>query len=474
MAASIPDGYFDYVQKRETGGEKDPLNAQSKTSSASGPYQFTDSTSDSVRDKHPELNLSEDWTVHPTEYQVGMRAFTQDNANALAAAGHPVDTNSLYLAHHYGLGGAMQAYAADPNSLVSDVFPSIIAANPDLRGKRIKDITGAQVASADTEDAPALSAKAQTGNGILSLLPGVGRAAPTDQGYDWRNNLGSAFAALVSGTNPEQAAALNDGIKTDLAAKAARQKLADGSFTMHVDPKSGKVFRIDGKTGQVTAIQGQEAQDPAEEAYRVGQAKNFSDLNTKIAEDAQKSQAALGNIDTVRSALADPNVYQGAGGEYVQQLKKVGQSMGFDVQGVNNGDVAQALLTKMVQESRTLNGGMPGSLSDRDVQFLKDANAGLNKTPEANARILDIYQKVHQANIERNADRVAYTKGGKMLDDNFNTQQLQKYNTRYAEDNAAFKREQSAAAAAPRTTTPTGPLKSGAYVWSPEKGIQAK
>jgi hypothetical protein len=305
--------------------------------------------------------------------------------------------------------------------------------------------TGAPVAD-NTQ--PALSSAAQVGDGVLDPGVAYGGGMRTQSRFgDTMDGITRAMATLASGTNPEQSAAMTAGLKEELAGRVANAR-DSGSYTIHVDPKTGMVYKINSKTGRLTQAQGQEPQDPAAEAYKTAEAKSWAEKNQKIQTDAQGSQAALGNIDTARAALSDPNVYQGSGGESVQKLKKLGQAFGFDVQGVNNGDVAQALLTKMVQESRALNGGMPGSLSDKDVQFLKDANAGLGKTPEANQRILDIYSKMHNANLEREALRSQYVAGGKPLDEGFNKVVADNFKNKHAEANAAYKAELAAPAAA--------------------------
>lgn len=225
-------------------------------------------------------------------------------------------------------------------------------------------------------------------------------------------------------------------------------------------------MRIHNKTGQVTTFQAQKPKDPAQDAYDTDQAKKFSDLNTSIAADADKARSSLANVDTLRAALSDPNVYQGSNGDTVAKMKNFANSaFGMNLDGVENTQVAQALINKMVQESRTLNGGMPGSLSDKDLVFLKDANVGLSKSPEANQRILDIYEKLHKTAIERNDARIEYTKGGKMLDDNFNTQQAKKYAERKAEMDAADKAAPAAAPARPSTPGPVSKTKTG-ITWS--------
>jgi hypothetical protein len=322
--------------------------------------------------------------------------------------------------------------------------------------------TGAPVAD-NTQ--PALSSAAQVGDGVLD--PGVaygGGMRPQSRFGDTMDGITRAMATLASGTNPEQSAAMTAGLKEELAGRVANSR-DSGSYTMHVDPKTGMVYKINSKTGRLTQAQGQEPQDPAAEAYKTSEAKRFSELNGTIAADAQKSQASLGSVDTLRGLLKSPDVMQGPGAETANSLKKIGNTyFGMDFKGVAESDTAVALMNKMTQESRNLNGGMPGSLSDRDLKFLEAANPSLNKSPEANQRILDIYEKLHRTAIDRNAARIEYTKGGKQLDDNFNTLQQKTWADKHAPDNAAFKAEQAVPAAAAVPAANLKPIKTSTGV----------
>lgn len=106
----------------------------------------------------------------------------------------------------------------------------------------------------------------------------------------------------------------------------------------------------------------------------------------------------------------------------------------------------------MVLEARTLNGGMPGSLSDKDMVFLGKMTAGLSNTPEANQRILDIYSQLHKRRVELDNQRQSYVDDSEAhplgLDNGFKKQ----INDKWAVENAARDKAMTAAeAAAPKT-----------------------
>jgi hypothetical protein len=106
----------------------------------------------------------------------------------------------------------------------------------------------------------------------------------------------------------------------------------------------------------------------------------------------------------------------------------------------------------MVLEGRALSGGMPGSLSDKDMLFLSQITAGLGNTPEANQRIIDVYKQLHQRRVELDNARQAYVDDTEAhplgLDNGF----LKKINDKWAAENAA---RYKALTAAEKATPPS-------------------
>ena len=135
----IPDSYYGYAQGRESGGN--PL-ATNPRSSSRGLYGFIDGTWDSLRKKYPEAGLTADGRGNADQEARAMKLFTRENAGVLQANGHEPSQNNLYLAHRFGSGGALKALSSPSDAYVSDIFPEVMSANPDLKGKRIADITG--------------------------------------------------------------------------------------------------------------------------------------------------------------------------------------------------------------------------------------------------------------------------------------------------------------------------------------------
>jgi hypothetical protein len=133
----VGDDYFAAIRTAESGGND---RAKNPRSSATGRYQFIESTWSNLAQKHPDLGLTPDGRTDPAQQERAIRAFTRDNAQALSAAGIPVDGGSLYAAHFLGADGARQVLSADPSaSVASIVGDRVVRANPFLSSMSVAD-----------------------------------------------------------------------------------------------------------------------------------------------------------------------------------------------------------------------------------------------------------------------------------------------------------------------------------------------
>src|SRR5690606_26299096 len=82
--AVVPEDYYAAAESAESGGNRFAKNPRS---SALGPYQFIDSTWQSLAKRRPELGLTPDGRTDPEQANRAMRAFTEENAAALQSAG---------------------------------------------------------------------------------------------------------------------------------------------------------------------------------------------------------------------------------------------------------------------------------------------------------------------------------------------------------------------------------------------------
>lgn len=94
--------YLASTRAKESGGND---LARNPSSTATGRYQFTEGTWNGLARKYPNLGLTPNGRTDPAQQERAMQAFTRDNAQALTAAGIPINPQTLYGAHFLGAFG---------------------------------------------------------------------------------------------------------------------------------------------------------------------------------------------------------------------------------------------------------------------------------------------------------------------------------------------------------------------------------
>lgn len=139
MSGQIPESYYASARASESGGRGD---AKNPNSSATGFFQFIDSTWNELRRRRPDLGLTADGRGNAAQEDRAMRAFTEENAKALIRGGVAITNGTLYAAHFLGAGGALKVLTAPMGASVAQVVgASVIAANRFLEGMTVADFT---------------------------------------------------------------------------------------------------------------------------------------------------------------------------------------------------------------------------------------------------------------------------------------------------------------------------------------------
>ncbi|MGE8690911.1 MAG: hypothetical protein ACN6PJ_27460 [Achromobacter sp.] len=149
------------------------------------------------------------------------------------------------------------------------------------------------------------------------------------------------------------------------------------------------------KTGTTVNVGGERAWD--NESAKLF-AKRYDDLTTQ----AQSAQQMMGMYDLAEQALAS-GVRTGVGGEAELNLRRFAQSIGVgDADKVAGGELVRAIQNRMalIMRSPDSGMGMPGAVSDRDLVFLRDAQIGLDRTPEGNRKMLAAFRALEQRKVD--------------------------------------------------------------------------
>lgn len=107
--------------------------ARARTSSASGLFQFIDSTWTSMVNRHGgRLNVSRDDRLTPRGSALMGAEYARENGEYLRRNGLPNGNTELYMAHFLGAGGAstmLREYQRNPNRPAAEVNPAAAASN---------------------------------------------------------------------------------------------------------------------------------------------------------------------------------------------------------------------------------------------------------------------------------------------------------------------------------------------------------
>lgn len=124
----------------------------------------------------------------------------------------------------------------------------------------------------------------------------------------------------------------------------------------------------------------------------------------KLVGEGETAATTLQNLDLVQKAL-ESGVRTGSFGETELSLRKFGQLIGVNDANdpkVTGGELIQKVTNQMALFMRNPDSGMgmPGSVSDRDLQFLKDSQLGLSTSPEGNKATLEAFRRIYRRKIE--------------------------------------------------------------------------
>jgi hypothetical protein len=160
--------------------------------------------------------------------------------------------------------------------------------------------------------------------------------------------------------------------------------------------------------------------DPESEAFAKKSGDFFAEDYQKFRGQRSQARDMLNQYSIARKAL-DTDVTTGTFGEYEQSLRKLGASMGIDtdMSKITGGELLKTVTNRMALLMRNPESGMgmPGSVSDRDLTFLKDAQVSLTTAnPKA---MIDIFERIEKRKIEIADLADKYVKENKKLDAGF-------------------------------------------------------
>jgi len=141
-------------------------------------------------------------------------------------------------------------------------------------------------------------------------------------------------------------------------------------------------------------------------------------LGSKIMGDAyEASQAAKGRIAELKRVLNNKSTLGGPFADWMLKGKQVLDSMGFNVEGLTEDEMAKSLgnLFTVAARGGAFSGGKPltGATSDKDIELLQFAVPSLKQTPEGRKLLAQILTETEQSKVDFwNGMQQAYAKDG--------------------------------------------------------------
>lgn len=136
-------------------------------------------------------------------------------------------------------------------------------------------------------------------------------------------------------------------------------------------------------------------------------AKKYGELQgeklDKLVTAAENAGQMLDMYDLVEQGL-NTDVTTGKLGETELQLRKFGQYLGLDTDAtkIGGGELIKSVQNRMALLMRNPDSGMgmPGSVSDKDIQFLKESQVGIDNSPQGNRAMLEAFRRLEKRKIE--------------------------------------------------------------------------
>ena len=157
--------------------------------------------------------------------------------------------------------------------------------------------------------------------------------------------------------------------------------------------------------------------DPVKEAYQVGVITDIRASNKKRSEAFSSAAGLRGKLDIMKEIL-DSGLQTGALAGLSKTAKGFAQSLfpNTPIDGLAEAEVFTALSNQLALLIRNPESGMglPGATSNADLIFLKESVPGLQKSPEGNLMLIEVYRKTYdfQKSMVQEQARLISENGG--------------------------------------------------------------
>jgi hypothetical protein len=166
--------------------------------------------------------------------------------------------------------------------------------------------------------------------------------------------------------------------------------------------------------------------------YSEERGKAFAGTMGEFEAGERSARDAIGSLDVMKGAMADPGFYSGTGADSVLAIKRAAAAIGLDPNGV---DSMEAFSSQAKAAALASMGGSLGTgFSNADRDFVEGQVPGLANTPEGNSKLIDIQSAIQQRKIDIAQMARDYEAKNGQIDNGFMTEL-----SGWAEKNPLFK-----------------------------------
>lgn len=185
---------------------------------------------------------------------------------------------------------------------------------------------------------------------------------------------------------------------------AAATRQADANVDLRMKPQIERATAIAGAEGKAQGEASVAGMTANTESTIRSAGKNADAAGEQFAQlrtSAKMAQAENSRLQFLRSALGKS--YTGTGANAVLGAKKFAASMGFQVEGLGDGEAAKALTNQLALSLRNPAGGegMPGAMSDADREFLMSSIPSLQNSPQGWRAMIDMKVALNASAIKQ-------------------------------------------------------------------------
>jgi hypothetical protein len=164
---------------------------------------------------------------------------------------------------------------------------------------------------------------------------------------------------------------------------------------------------------------GMQLETPESNALKLQRTKDMGETAKNYESIGEQGRGMRQDLSALNSYLSDPNLASGRFAGAINTGKNILNSVGIEQKGLASAEGAKAIINKLTLGSK---GGMTGSMTDRDVEFLQGMVPQLGQSPAGQREVMGYLQKAADRQVQVSDMARAYEQAYGKIDNGFRDQ----------------------------------------------------